>query len=181
MSVIVRVVFEGETYDLDIDSSIPLRLDISAIENTRIGNFYGVGSQTFDLPGTKRNNQFFKHAYEVGTEDVPAFYNSIPGYIIYEGETVLQGQFQLLNVVADNGTYALYKCQITDSVVQFKDEIANKLVANADWSAYDHTLTKDNIVSSWTGGLLGGSIFYPLCDYGQDSTSEKEFRPSFTH
>ena len=50
--------------DLEIDSSIPLRLDISAVQNTEIGKLYGIGSQTFVLPGTKANNQFFKHAYK---------------------------------------------------------------------------------------------------------------------
>ena len=47
------------TYDLEIDNNIPLRLDISAVQNTDIGKSYGIGSQTFVLPGTKANNQFF--------------------------------------------------------------------------------------------------------------------------
>ena len=175
MSVIVRVQFEGVTYDLDIDSGIPLRLDVSAVENTRIGQFFGVGSQKFVLPGTKTNNQFFKHAYQVGAEDVPAFYESIEGQIIFNGETLLQGQFQLLDVTADDKGYVSYNCQISDSVVQFKDAIANKLVSQADWSAYTHILSKDNIVASWSNNLLGGSVYYPMADYGQDSTSEKDF------
>ncbi len=70
--VIVRVIHDGTTYDLDIDNNIPLRIDISAVENQDIGSFFGVGSQQFDLPGTKENNTFFKHAYNVGTNGVPA-------------------------------------------------------------------------------------------------------------
>ena len=88
MSVIIRVDWEGITYDLDIQEDIPLRLDISAIENTEIGEFFGVGSQTFNLPGTKNNNKFFKHAYNVGGEDIPAFYNTIDGRILSRGENL---------------------------------------------------------------------------------------------
>ena len=100
-NVLVRVVYEGSTYDLEIDRDIPLRLDISSVENTAIGKFFGVGSQTFDLPGTKQNNQFFKHAYNVGATDIPAFYNTVTGYVILNGETILEGQFQLLEVITD--------------------------------------------------------------------------------
>ena len=58
--LILRVYYEdpftrqGDWHDLDIDSNIPLRLDISAVENTEIGGIFGVGSQTFNLPGTRR-------------------------------------------------------------------------------------------------------------------------------
>ena len=168
--IIVRVVWEGKTYDLDIEHDIPLRLDVSAVENGDIGNFFGVGSQAFELPGTKKNNRFFKHGYEIGTEGIPAFYNSIQGYIIYNGETLLEGQFQLLEVVADSNGFVTYKCQLTDSVVQFKDLLSSKLVKDADWSEYTHTLSNDNITVSWDGDLLSGSVYYPLADYGREDT-----------
>jgi hypothetical protein len=74
--VIVRVIYEGSTYDLEIDKDIPLRLNVSSVENGDIGKFFGVGSQSFNLPGTKQNNLFFKHAYNVGATDIPAFYNT---------------------------------------------------------------------------------------------------------
>jgi len=88
-STIIRVIYEGVTYDLDIDGNIPLRLNVSALEVANVGEIFGVGSQTFTLPGNKTNNRFFNHAYDIGVNDVPGFYNSITGYIIYNGETVL--------------------------------------------------------------------------------------------
>ena len=168
MNQIVRVVYEGKTYDLEVDDKIPIRLDVSAIENTRIGSFFGVGSQTFDLPGTKENNQFFKHAYKTGAQDTPAFYNSLRGYVIDNGETIIDGQFQLLEAITDEEGYVAYKCQLTDQVVQFKDELANKLIKDGDWTYYSHSLSKDNITGSWDNNLLSGSIFYPMADYGLD-------------
>ena len=170
--VIVRVKYEGQTYDLDIDNSIPLRLDVSAVENQSIGSFYGVGSQTFDLPGTKNNNRFFKHGYTIGTQDIPAFYTTIQAYVIYNGETLLEGQLQLLEAITDANGYVTYKVQVTDSVIQFKDAIATKLITNADWSAYNHTLTSQSIVDSWEGTLLSGSVFYPIVDYGTGQSND---------
>lgn len=171
--VIVRVVYEGSTYDLDVESNIPLRVDISAVENQAIGKFFGVGSQTFDLPGTKQNNQFFKHGYKVTAEDVPAFYNTIEGRIILNGETVLDGQFQLIEVVTDEQGYVTYKCRITDQVITFNDVLGDKLIKNANWSDLDHTLSYANITGSWAeDGLLSGSIFYPLACYGFDNPEQ---------
>jgi hypothetical protein len=179
MSVVIRVIYEGTTYDLDIQEDIPLRLDISAIENSEIGEFFGVGSQTFDLPGTKNNNRFFKHAYNIGGEDIPAFYNTIDGFIISKGETLLKGQFQLLETVKDEDGYVNYKCQITDETVQFKDNIQNKLIKNADWSEYEHTLNTGSIIDSWRGGLLGGKVYYPLADYGYNDPESQGNYPLF--
>lgn len=179
MSVVIRVIYEGTTYDLDIQEDIPLRLDISAIENTEIGEFFGVGSQTFDLPGTKNNNKFFKHAYNIGGEDIPAFYNTIDGFIISKGDTLLKGQFQLLETVKDEAGFVVYKCQITDETIQFKDNIQNKLIKNADWSSYTHTINTGSILDSWDGTLLGGKVFYPLADYGYNDPKSQGNYPLF--
>ena len=170
--VIVRVVYDGTVYDLDIDSNIPLRIDISAVENQDIGTPFGVGSQQFDLPGTKSNNQFFKHGYNVGANAVPGFYNSIPGYIIYNGETVLDGQFQLLEIVTDDQGFVTYKCRITDQVVTFYDALGSKLIKNGNWSYLDHDLTYANITSSWAGDLLNDSVYYPFAFYGFDDPEQ---------
>ncbi len=179
MSLIIRVTYEGTTYDLDIQEDIPLRLDISAVENTEIGEFFGVGSQVFDIPGTKSNNKFFKHAYNVGATDIPAFSNTIDGRIIAKGETVLKGQFQLLEVIKDEAGYVNYKCQIADETVQFKDAIQNKLISNADWSAYTHTLSTGSILDSWSNNLLDGNVYYPLADYGLDDPENQGNFPLF--
>ena len=170
--LIIRVVYEGNTYDLDIDSNIPLRLDVSAVQNERIGSFFGIGSQTFNLPGTRNNNKFFKHGYTVGATDIPAFYNTVQGFIIANGETLLDGQFQLLEVITDQEGFVTYKCRMTDEAVRFNDAIASKLIKDADFSSLDHDLTYSNIISSWSDGLLNGSVYYPLAQYGFDNPDQ---------
>ena len=167
--LIIRVVNEGLTYDLDIDNNIPLRLDVSAVENQRIGSFFGVGSQKFVLPGTKNNNKFFKHGYTIGATDIPGFYNTVPGYIIHNGETLLDGQFQLLEIITDNNGFVSYSCRITDSVVKFNDAIADKLIKNGNWTYLDHTLSYNNIIDSWDNNLKNGDVYYPLAEYGFDN------------
>lgn len=165
--LILRVLYNSQTSDLDINTDIPLRIDMSAVENQELGNVYGIGSQTFDLPGTKKNNKFFNHAYDPGQQDIPAFYSSIPAWIILNGETMLEGKLQLQEVITDDDGYVTYKVSVTDKIVEFKSELADKLLKDADWSEYTHTLTSGSVVDSWNDNLLSGSVFYPVADYGR--------------
>ena len=54
--LILRVTYDGVITDLDVDGDVPLRLDISQVDNQDIGEVYGVSSQNFNLPGTNKNN-----------------------------------------------------------------------------------------------------------------------------
>ena len=176
--LIVRVLFEGKTYDLDVADNIPLRINMSAVENTSIGEFYGIGSQTFTLPGTKRNNRFFNHAYQIGVSDIPGFYNTVDAYIIRDGETLLQGQLQLIEVItSEKNGFTEYNVQVSDSVIQFKDRLASKLLKDGDWSEYEHIISSASIVDSWSDNLLSGSVFYPLVDYGTDDVTQFPTQP----
>ena len=170
--LILRVVYDGATYDLDVNPNIPLRLDISVAENTQLGKVFGVGSQTFDLPGTKKNNKFFEHAYEVGAIDVPGLYSYVTAYVLLDGDLILQGKLQLTEVLTDEFGYVAYKCNLIDDAISFASELEDKLIVDADFSPYNHILNSASIVDSWiastSSAFLSGSIFYPLCDYGTD-------------
>ena len=168
--LVLRVVYDNITYDLSVDNTVPLRLDISAVDNTDIGVFYGVGSQEFDLPGTKINNQFFNHAYNLGTDNVPGFYQPITAYVIRDGETLLQGTMQLLEIVTNQDGFTTYKVIVNDEIISLSNALTNKLIKDADFSAYNHTLNASNVISSWSDGLLSGKVFYPLVDYGTDES-----------
>ncbi len=180
MDTIIRVFYEGSTYDLELAEDLPLKLDISAIEAGELGSFFGVGSQDFYLPGTKANNIFFQHAYNISQDDVPALYESVTAYIIKKGETVLNGQLQLVEVVSDeNSNYVSYKCQLVDSVISFKDQLSSKLIKDANWAPYSHSISSESILQSWNAELNGGAIFYPVAEYGFDNPDNTQL-PKFS-
>ena len=174
--LILRVDYQDTVYDLPVDNDIPIRLDMSTVEAGEIGSFFGVGSQTFSLPGTKEVNRFFNYAYDVAQDDVPAMYNTVPCSVILNGETILIGALQLLSVVTSEDGYVGYNVQVYDKVLQFEQALSDKLIKNADWSAYEHTLTSQSVVDSWSNGLLSGSVYYPIADYGR--TQDQEFYQS---
>jgi hypothetical protein len=174
--LILRVTYDDTIYDLDVDVDVPLRLDMSTVESQEFGKVFGVGSQTFNLPGTSKNNRFFKHAYSVSATDVPAFYNTISCSVLLNGETLLIGRLQLMEVITSDEGYIDYKVQVTDTVLQFQEALNGLLIKNADFSAYNHTFNSASIIDSWDDNLLSGSIFYPLAEYGgQNDTNNLPF------
>jgi hypothetical protein len=172
--LVLRVTYENVVTDLDIDSNIPLRLDISAFDNSRIGVLFGVGSQTFDLPGTKKNNVFFKNAYEIGATDTPALYNFVDASVLLDGDEILAGNMQLLEVITSVDGYVTYKVTVVDQAIQFTSNLDSAFVVNGDFSSLNHNLSVEFITGSWSGSNniedlpLSGAVFYPLVDYGND-------------
>ena len=173
--IILRVQYNGSTYDLNVDKQVPLRIDMSAVEVGRVGEFFGVGSQTFALAGTKENNRFFNHAYDVAQDDVPAMYNTLPCSVLLNGETMIVGSVTLLSVVAGDDGWVTYNVQVADKVIQFEEGLASKLIKDANWSGYTHTLSSGSVIDSWDDNLLNGSVYYPMVDYGRDQENSKSY------
>ena len=168
--LILRVTNNGVITDLDVDGNVPLRLDVSQVVNQEIGKVYGIASQNFNLPGTSKNNKFFNHAYLESAINIPGFYNTISCSVIRNGETLLQGQLQLVQVITNESGFTTYEVLITDSAVEFNAELGDKLLKDANFSRLDHTLTSGSIIESWTTPISGG-VFYPVADYGADEFS----------
>jgi hypothetical protein len=172
-SLTLRVTYDNTITDLDIDQDLPLKVDLSAVENQSLGQIFGIGSQTVDLPGTTINNTFFKHAYKLESTGIPSLYNSIDAVLLLNGEVILEGKLSLDDILTDDNGFIVYKITITDNIIGLVKDLDNRLIKDLDFSKYNHYLTKENILKSWLNptssqALLSGSIFYPLADYGND-------------
>jgi hypothetical protein len=178
--VIIRATYQGVSYDLDVNIDTPIRLNISAIENSEIGATFGVSSQNFELPGTNLNNQFFRHAYMVGADNVPALYQSVQAKVIYNGQSLMAGDMQLSEIIADEYGYVSYKVTVNDQTVGFKEALTGKFIRNCDWSDYeDLEYSMSQIKTSWTGGVKGGDLYYPLANYGLNANATTGSAPPF--
>ena len=170
--LILRVTYDGVVTDLDVDGAVPLRLDISQVDNQEIGEVFGVSSQNFNLPGTSNNNKFFNHGYLESAIDVPGLYDTIDCTVLRNGETLLQGNLQLNEVVTSDSGFITYDVTVSNKVVEFNEALKDKFFYEANFSDLDHTLNTDNVFASWlpraSASFENGAIFYPFADYGFD-------------
>ena len=170
-SLVLRVKYNGVTYDLDTPSDISFRVDLSAVENTQIGSVFGVASQQFDLPSSTNNDKFFKAAYNINSSNARGFRNSVECQVLQGGNEVYKGNLILDEVVTDGKKNNVYKVTVVNETIDFQTEIQDQYIRDLDFSEYDHDYTMQNITASFeTSSFYNGDIFYPLVDYGTDKT-----------
>jgi hypothetical protein len=123
------------------------------------------------LPGTKKNNAFFEHVYDISVQSPDTFATNIkvPCYLDFGGVYLAQGYLQLNKVsVLANKFIDSYEVTIFGSVSSFAREINRSYLTDlSSLSVYNHTSSFNNISASWAGDLFSGSIVYPLAEYGQ--------------
>ena len=179
MAIVLRATNDnGVVADLDVRQDVDLRLDISAIENTDIGEIYGVSTQTFALPDTPINNQFFGNLFNLGSTPGVALQNSIPCQLLQDGVEIMNGKLYIVDITTNQKGLTFYNVNLVNETMDFKfqlENMDNPLLSSLDWDEYTHKYTYNSITASWVDGVLEdasvsyptGSIIYPHVNYGQ--------------
>jgi hypothetical protein len=122
------------------------------------------------VPGTKINNAFFEHAYDISIASpfIFATNRKVPAYFDFDSIYLSQGYIQLNKVnVRSNKFIESYEITVYGSLSSFGRDINRAYLTDlSSLSKYNHTSSYDNISASWSGNLFGGDIVYPLADYG---------------
>lgn len=124
------------------------------------------------IPGTKVNNSFFQHVYDIAIENPYLFSTNVkvPAYFDFDGIYISQGYLQLnqVNVYA-NKYVESYEISIYGGLSSFGRDINRSFLTDltSSLAQYNHTASYYNISQSWGGNLFDGDIVYPLIEYGQ--------------
>jgi len=162
---------ERTQLDLFKDEDIKLSNNVTGIFD--IGVLPADFTRQITIPGTKVNNAFFEHVYDISITNPFLFATNIkvPCYFDFGSFYLSQGYIQLnkVNVVA-NKFIDSYEVTIYGALSSFGRDINRAYLTDlTSLSVYNHTSSYDNIIQSWdTGsGLFNHDIVYPWCDYGQ--------------
>ena len=164
-----RLVANDVALDLFKDEEIKVSDNITGLFD--IGQLPSDFTRTITLPGTKKNNAFFEHVYDISITNPFLFATNtkVDAYFDFGGIYVASGYLQLnkVNVLA-NKFIDSYEVTIFGSLSSFAREINRANITDlTTLSQYDHTASFENITGSWDGQLFNGDIVYPLADYGQ--------------
>ena len=157
-----------------------VQLDIFEDEDIQLSNnitgLFDVGilpsdfTKQISLPGTKVNNAFFEHVYDISIDSPFLFATNIkvPAYFDFDSVYLSDGYLQLNKVnLRENKFIESYDVTIYGSLSSFGRDINRKYLTDlTTLTAYNHTASYDNISASWQGNLFNGDIVYPLADYG---------------
>jgi len=166
----VRLYANGEELDLFEDEDIKVSDNITGLFD--IGLLPSDFSRTIILPGSKKNNAFFEHVYDISVTNPFLFATNVKvnAYLDLEGFYLADGYLQLNKVnVKENKFIESYEVSLFGTISSFARETnRNTLNDLSSLSIYNHTASFDNISESWKRNLFDGDIVYPLADYGED-------------
>ena len=162
----LRLTIDGNEIELYENEPVNLSYQFSNLQeiNASSSNF----SQTFRVPLTKKNQDYFGAVNEFGLipdwdpktkVDAELSYNTIP---------VMRGFVQVKSVYVQKGKYADVEIVFFGETANLSRDIGDGMLSDLDLSSYDHTLNATNIEASWSGTLSSGAIRYGLPDKGQN-------------
>jgi hypothetical protein len=156
-------IFDDE--DITISNNITGLFDIGVLPS----DF----TKDITLPGSKVNNAFFEHVYDISIDNPYLFATNqkVAAYFDFDSVYLSQGYLQLNSVnVKANKFIESYNVTIYGALSSFGRDISRYFLTDlTSLSVYNHTSSYDNIVKSWStsSALFNGDIVYPLADYGQ--------------
>jgi hypothetical protein len=165
---VFKLVANGEILDLFADEEIKLSDNVTGLFD--LGVLPTDFTRQINLPGTKKNNAFFEHVYDISVLNPDTFATNIkvPCYLDFDGLYLAQGYLQLnqVNVYA-NKFIDSYVVSVYGALSSFGIQINKSYLTDlTNLSIYNHTASYNNITASWSGSLFNGDIVYPLADYG---------------
>ena len=165
---VYKLVANGEQLDVFEDEEILLSDNVTGLFD--LGVIPADFTRQITLPGSKKNNAFFEHCYDISIENPDTFATNIkvPCYLDFDGIYLSQGYLQLNKVnVLYNKFIDSYEVSIYGAVSSFARTINKAYLTDlTNLNIYNHTASYNNISASWGGNLFSGNIVYPLADYG---------------
>ena len=167
-NITYRLIANGQQLDVFEDEDLKISNNVTGLFD--IGTLPSDFTRQITLPGTKLNNAFFEHVYDISIENPFLFATNVkvPCYLDFNGVYLINGYLQLNKVnMFQSKAVDSYEITIFGTLSSFGKIINNSYLTDlTSLSKYNHTSSYDNITASWSGSLFNGDIVYPLADYG---------------
>lgn len=142
-------------------------------------------TKTIQLYGTNDINLLFENIFEVNT--VTGYFNvntKTPAKYYVNDILNFKGDLQLLKVTTKPDNNIVYDCTIIGQEGSLFVDIGDAELSELDFSAYNHTYTRANQISSWSNAGTGSGYYYGFIhrglNGGSDTTfSVRDFIPQF--
>jgi hypothetical protein len=152
--------------DLYPSDAEPIKLNFSVADISDPLKVSSVFSRSFRVPHTEVNGPFFRAVFNVNSVEFDASIKA-PAYINDNGATFSIGNLRLQSIIRnDKKRNVEYQVLFMGEVNDFASAITGGFMNELDLNSYNHPITYTNIVNSWSGGLFGGDIIYPLIEWG---------------
>lgn len=158
----------GAVGQINLYGDEPIQLNISVGDIRDISKKNSTFSQTFTIPADANNNILLNHIFNIGADSTFDPSKKTQCYILNDGISVFNGQFQLTKINVKNRNVVGYECVVYGETIDLVKALGNKLLTDLDCSELDHIRNTTTIEESWTADTKTLGYYYPLIDYGYD-------------
>lgn len=148
MSLQIRSIIGTDLVFLDLYQNEPVNMSFSFSEIQDITTKNSAFSQSFNLPGTKTNNEVFDYYYDINS--VPTNFNpntKFPAIMTWDGQEILQGNLRLESVTIDKDEIS-YVVTFYNQIGDLAANIGDKFLRETDLSSLTHPYSADVILQS---------------------------------
>lgn len=154
------IYIDGTIMDLYQDESVVLNRQVKDLRS--IESVMSDYTQSFTIPATPRNNKVFSHWYNVDVVNGFNAHKKVDARIEVDGLETFRGIVELRNVSFQGYDPTSYEIVFYGEAKKLATSLGDKMLADIDWSDYNHTRSIANVKNSWAGTLLSGKILYPV-------------------
>ena len=156
---VFKLIARGVELDLFQDETIYLSNNVTGLFD--LGKLPSDFTRQITIPGTRKNNDFFQHVYDIAVDEPFLFKTNtkVIAQFDFDGFYVSQGYIQLNKVnIKENKYIDSYEVSIYGLLSSFKKDLQNiTLTQLSTLDNYDHIFSIGNIVNSWSGSAYDGS------------------------
>jgi len=173
---------ESAQYDVDLYENAPINLNYRFTDVSQVNKSKGSFSQTFRVPATKSNLDFFGGIINPDVRERNGLLNTtwnvkkkVRAELAYKTIPIMDGSVQLKRVVRQKKQYYDLELVFFGESVDIAQSIGQKKLSDLTLTSVDHDVTVTNIVSSWfeSGSFpLDGDVKYGIMDKGSNWSGE---------
>ena len=158
--------------DIELYQNEPVNLSYQFSDLQEINASRSNFSQTFRVPLTGKNQDYFGAVNELGIIPTWNPKTKVKAELSYNTIPIMRGFAQVKNVYIQKGKYADVELVVFGETADLSRDVGDGMLTDVNLSAFNHTLTATNISSSWAGTLSSGVIRYGIIDKWRNWTSQ---------
>jgi len=169
---------ETEQYDLEVYQNLPVNLLFRYTEVSEINKAVGSYSQTFRIPATKKNLDFFGGVINPGVAETSSLINGnfsvkqkIRAELSKNTVPLIRGSVQVKAVYRQKKDFYDIELVFFGQAVDLLNAVGGSLMSELTLTALDTTVNYGNILTSWLmfgTAPLDGTIVYGVMDKGRN-------------
>jgi len=178
---------ETAQHTIELYENAPVNLNYQFADVSQINKTQGSYSQTFRIPATKQNRDFFGSIDKPNVEDTADLLISnysvkqkIKASLSYNTIPLMDGYVQIKAVYIQKKDFADIELIFFGDTIDLATSLKENKIADLTTTSIDHTLNYANTIQSMTGSFLSGNVVYGFMDKGRNWTFAEGQDPPYT-